>query len=37
MLNADEINTAQKAKFPFRVSSGIVTKSVANCGFGHIY
>ena len=30
-------NTAQKIKFPLRVSSVNVTKSTVSCGFGHIY
>ena len=30
-------NTAQKMKFPLSISSINVTKSVGNCGFGHIY
>ena len=30
-------DTAQKMKFPLRISSVNVTKSTGNCGFGHIY
>ena len=30
-------NTAQKMKFPLRISHVNVTKFAANCGFGHIY
>ena len=29
--------TAQKMKFPLRISSVNVTESAENCGFGHIY
>ena len=29
--------TAQKMKFPLRISSVHVTKSAENCGFSHIY
>ena len=30
-------NTAQKMKFPLRISSVNVTKTAVSCGFGHIY
>ena len=32
-----EIGTAQKMKFPLRISSANVTTSAGNFGFGHIY
>ena len=30
-------NTAQKMRFPLRISSVNGIKSAGNCGFGHIY
>ena len=30
-------DTAQKMKFPLRISSVNLTKSAVLCGFGHIY
>ena len=37
IISVDDMSLHKKWSFPLSISSVNVTKSAANCGFGHIY